>query len=252
MSQANTVLIYSTISENCRKLFNLISPVHTEFVTLTGLRLLCVDSKKIRNIITQSKNIIVDKVPTILVIRQDNGIELYDGVNAFKWTTDVINTYIKPPLPSPPPQSQEFSQPVVNKILTREPQQEFRQISPEKVVPSQPKRQSKSQLEGKPISSSSELMPTEEFDEEPVLKQQKELSEIRQTKIKRPPVGIRSDAGNYDFSSEFDDAEESERKAPQRNIKDAKNSKDKSGGIMALAQALQKDRESEKIPIQRE
>ena len=199
MSQTNTVLIYSTLSDNCKKLFDVISPFQNEFVNLTGLRLLCVDSKKIRDIITQSKTVIVDKVPTILVIRQDGGLEMYDGDNAFKWTTDIIQSYIKP---------QPVQQFALSKI-TESPQieQDLEQLTE--------KRQSKHKKE------------TE--------------------KPKRPPAGVRTDAGNYDFSSEFEELEEPERKAPQRNIKDNKTSMVKTGGIMALALALQKDRETDAV-----
>lgn len=234
MSQANTVLIYSTLSENCRRFFNIISSVQNEFINLTGLRLLCIDSKKIRDIVTKSKNVIVDKVPTILVLRQDGGVEMYDGANAFKWTSDIINTYIQPPQP-PPPQPLQPPQPPLQaqqaQPLSQQPHNtEFIQPSDLNLT-----------------SSQSDDTPVHE-----VPKRKRETSENLVHKVKRPPASVRTDAGNYDFSSEFDELEESERRAPTRNIKDNKSTKDKSGNIMAIAQALQKDRETDGVSIQRD
>lgn len=278
MSQANTILVYSTLSEKCRKLFEIIQPFQHEFTTLTGLRLLCIDSKKIRNIVTESKDVIIDKVPTILVLLKDGGVEMYDGLNCFKWVQNVISMYISPPSPKQNgikyhqienteyQRPQEVMQSVTHELQSNEtkhrpmsqsdnlqnPKQklvEQRQLHELEMLKTQdPSRNMDvQQLRRKTTEIESEQSVTsinalyEDSPKQKVPKSKKETSLPSDTseKIKRPPVGVRSDAGNYEFTTNFPDTDE------DRSSVSLKKNSEKQANIMALAQALQKDREVE-------
>lgn len=200
-----SLLLYSKYSQNCNKLFELIQQSGIDFINTVGLQSLCIDNPDVRKRILGFTQIKVQYVPCILIIHNMSGVvEQYDGVQAFEWVQNVINS-LAPPL-SPEPVMIEPQQPV----------------KPRKKVHKKPN------IVSTPDTSSvSDLLDLEddvvEHDTEEFVPPQK------------PKIGIRDDDGNYDFSDDvFQDPIPESRKAPPSNQK-----KD----ITQIASEMQKMRE---------
>ena len=105
-----TIVLYSKYSNECKKFFNVMKGSPADF---SFIKYLCIDNKKVRNRIIESKNIEITIVPTTLILNDDGTVEKFDGRNCFDWLMSVIEK-LSPPPPSqqpPPPQQPEYSQP---------------------------------------------------------------------------------------------------------------------------------------------
>ena len=91
MESQNTILLYSKYSQHSNQLMKIIDESNTDFIKNVNLTNLCVDNEIIRKRILNSKNIIVQIVPCILILYTDGGVEKYEGEDAFKWVEEIIS-----------------------------------------------------------------------------------------------------------------------------------------------------------------
>ena len=99
MDEINCVLFYSKYSPACKRIMNIISDTELTLINV------CVDSSDIREKLSQSNEVDIQVVPSILKIYTDGGIEKFEGSSAFKWVEEVISL-ITPPIQSQPMQPQ--------------------------------------------------------------------------------------------------------------------------------------------------
>jgi len=160
-----------------------------------------------------ASNIKITSVPTILVVYDSGTVEKYDGGKASEWVDQEISSLLPPPPPPPPPEPEP------------EPESDS-EPEPE------PKKSKESKKPKKPKKKYTEIASIDSDDEEDEEDDEEDEEEYN---IPKPPVGIRQGAGNYDVSNDFGKTEE-------------KNTVQKSsigggGDLMAMAQAMQKERE---------
>ena len=79
-------LLYSTFSNHCTKILQLISHINT-------INTLCIDNPKIRSQITKSPNFNIQFVPSIITLK-NNQYNLYQGSDA---TNFILNNYPQTP-----------------------------------------------------------------------------------------------------------------------------------------------------------
>jgi hypothetical protein len=79
------VLFFSNYSDHCKNLRD-----HIKDEYLSFFKPLCIDSEEVRNIILQSNNIKIDKVPCLLNIFADGTVAKYEADKAFQWIQNFI------------------------------------------------------------------------------------------------------------------------------------------------------------------
>lgn len=89
----SNILLYSKFSPCCEKLFDLLNMV-PEFLQYFRIVPICIDNKVIRDRISQERKIMVNYVPTLLLVIGDGTIEKYEGEYVFEWTREKINPKI--------------------------------------------------------------------------------------------------------------------------------------------------------------
>lgn len=100
MDPQYSVLLFSKYSENCKKLFAIMS---NSGINFSPLQSLCIDNEKIRKRILDNKQFNITVVPSILSVYSNGNVETYEGANAFNWVQGVI-AKLTPPQPPQPPQ----------------------------------------------------------------------------------------------------------------------------------------------------
>jgi len=178
-----------------------------------GLTLVCIDNEDIRAKVQKATSVEVTSVPTILLVYQDGGVEKYEGNRAFLWAQQTIQQLAPPPPPPPPPSSTPPPK-------TQDPPQEEEDDDELRQKPESVKKRI-SKPTSKKITNIVDLDAESEDDVE----------------IKPPPVGIRQGAGNYELSQSF-----GQRQEPNRDS--SAHTSSGSSNLMAMAQAMQKERES--------
>ena len=111
MNQQLYVLLYSKYSPNSVNLLNYISSASINLRNTIGLNLLCIDNEDVRQRIKNTKAIQISLVPSVLVVYPTGGVEKYEGVNAFKWIEETIESF----LPDPEPEKQEIQEDIILK-----------------------------------------------------------------------------------------------------------------------------------------
>jgi len=86
----SNILLYSKFSPCCEKLFELVGTV-PEFLQYFRIIPICIDNKNIRDKILQERKIMVNYVPTLLLMVGDGVIEKYEGEYVFEWIREKIN-----------------------------------------------------------------------------------------------------------------------------------------------------------------
>jgi hypothetical protein len=85
----NNVLLYSKFSPNCEKLFSLINAI-PDFLQYFRIVPICIDNQAVRNKILQEGKIMVNYVPTLLIMMGNGTIEKYEGEYVFEWVREKI------------------------------------------------------------------------------------------------------------------------------------------------------------------
>ena len=222
MNQQFLVLLYSNFSPNSSKLRTLISRCGVDFYGATGLQELCIDNPEVRKRVMTSSHIEVSSVPTILVIYSDGGVEKYEGSTAFRWVEEIITKLAPPPPPAP-----------VEPIAP--PPQEHRR-APKQAPKQAPKRRERRPRTPSPPPEQGTMI--EELDSEGEESDEDYIP-------KRPPVGMRTDAGNYELEESFEQTDPEPSRGVTRGIRENTGQTKKGDDILAAAQAMQKDRESD-------
>ena len=103
MDPQYSVLLFSKYSQNCNKLFSIMT---NSGVNFSPLQSLCIDNENIRKRILENKQFNITVVPSILSVFSNGNVETYEGLNAFNWVQAIIAKFAPPPqqLPPPPPQ----------------------------------------------------------------------------------------------------------------------------------------------------
>ena len=86
----NSICLYSKYSSNSKKLLKMIAD------KIPNINYICVDNEKVRGRILNNKNIKIDYVPCILIVRENGIIEKYEGQHAFQWAQNLL-AKLKPP-----------------------------------------------------------------------------------------------------------------------------------------------------------
>lgn len=100
MEPQYSVLLFSKYSQNCNKLFSIMT---NSGVNFSPLQSLCIDNENIRKRILDNKQFNITVVPSILSVFSNGNVETYEGVNAFNWVQSIIAKFTPPP-PQLPPQ----------------------------------------------------------------------------------------------------------------------------------------------------
>lgn len=212
---------------------------------------LCIDNEVIRKRVLSSSKIKVHLVPTILVLNSNGLIEKFEADKAFEWTSDIasrINTQLQQH-PSNQVQTSQISQPPPQTI----PRQKQQKQHPP--PPSSKKSKGKSNAtliddivfeadnEGEDIEEPYEFNESEEEEppSPPPLHKKKKGTN-------RPPVSLRTDANNYEQLGDFGEEQDAIKTVRSAIKSESDNASGGSkGGIMAMAQAMQKSREREDV-----
>lgn len=103
MDPQYSVLLFSKYSQNCNKLFSIMT---NSGVNFSPLQSLCIDNENIRKRILDNKQFNITVVPSILCVFSNGNVETYEGLNAFNWVQSIIAKFAPPPqqLPPQPPQ----------------------------------------------------------------------------------------------------------------------------------------------------
>lgn len=211
------ILLYSKHSSSCNKLLQALSNCPVDIYNLVGINNLCIDSEQIRKQILESKNIIINSVPSILLIYPDSKIDKLEGQTVYNWIDNTVEKFLPPPPPPPPPPQ------LPPQLPHQQPEKEHpplqKDIYPKNEELSEEHKELLKQLQQKQIKQNTEISTLES--EEPITK---------------PVVGIRNDAGNYDFDNDFGEEQE-------RIINKPKEPSENKTSLMAAALAMQKERD---------
>jgi hypothetical protein len=215
-------LLWSKYSPHCKKLLDGILAAPIDLTTAVGLQMVCVDNEDVRNRVFSSDKFDITAVPCVLVSFPDGVIEKYCGSAAFRWTEEQIRNHSPPPPSMPAP---EPSIPATPQPRRRPPPVEEYSSEDEEPQPPPRRRKPKPQKPRKPVTSIDDLESEEEED----------------FSIPRPPVGMRTNAGNY---------EEMQFPEPQEENREVTRGVNRSGiggkvDVMAQAMQMQKHRDAE-------
>jgi outer membrane biosynthesis protein TonB len=221
MDPYTSLLLYSNYSSRSHQLLAALKSSPVDLSTVANMTNICIDNPDIRHRIVNSSNIHITTVPTILLVFNDGTVETYEGKQAFDWVEQAVYNHI-PPQPAP----KQVQIPEIPEI-----DEDDEDDEDDKIVV-RPKRKSKPKH--KPIIS-------------PVTNMEdlhSESEEEDDNTIKRPPIGLRSGAGNYTISNnDYGDMNETNR-IINNNVRPKSETTATSGStLMSQALAMQKDRE---------
>lgn len=117
MEPQYSVLLFSKYSQNCNKLFSIMT---NSGVNFSQLQSLCIDNENIRKRILDNKQFNISVVPSILSVYSNGNVETYEGVNAFNWVENIIFK-LAPPQP----------------VVMQQPMQQPMQVPMQKSLPPQ-------------------------------------------------------------------------------------------------------------------
>jgi hypothetical protein len=220
MDYNTSLLLYSNYSSRSHQLLAALKSSPVDLSTVANMTNICIDTPDIRNRIVKSTNIHITIVPTILLVFNDGTVETYEGQQAFEWVEQEVYKHLPPP-PTPP------TRPPQHKQVKFQNPEIVDDVDDEVVV--RPQRKSKH----KPIIP--QVTNMEDLDSE---------SEEESDKIRRPPIGLRSGAGNYSISNnDYGDMDE-QNTINNSNVLPKSETKNTNGNsLMSVALAMQKDRE---------
>ena len=101
IKMSGTILVYSKYSSHCKTLFEKLRESQVDFKSLYGLKLLCLDNERVRQVLLNNKKIELWIVPTVLVLFPDGVVEKYEGGTAVNWVESKISEHRAAP-PEPP------------------------------------------------------------------------------------------------------------------------------------------------------
>ena len=137
MEPQYSVLLFSKYSQNCNKLFSIMS---NSGVNFSPLQSLCLDNETIRKRILENKQFNITVVPVILSVYSNGNVETYEGPNAFNWVQSVIAKFAPPPTLPPPPQQELISRPAPPRVtrppprrIQEEGEEEYEQVDVNKM-----------------------------------------------------------------------------------------------------------------------
>ncbi len=214
------ILLYSKYSAHCKRLLTSI----TDSPIVNMLQMLCIDNSEIRERIQTNNNIDIQIVPCILVIHPDGMVEKFESDKAFSWVNAVIQQ-ITPPPPVQFPQEMPQTRPAIIQPPESDSENEVEYIKPKK----KKKKKRKKKLQ----TSLAELDSDSEDDE------------YQSHSLKKPPGGIRSGEGGFDFDSDdFPDTDTHDRPTRKpRQVKETTSSIKTGGDVMTKMQEMMKERE---------
>jgi len=215
------ILLYSNYSNYSKQL---LANLNTVPLDMLKLQTICVDNEHVRKRILKSKTINITRIPALLLVYNNGGVEKYDGQNVFNLIEALIQKYLPPPPPPPEPQ-----------LPPPEPQlpRPKPKPKPEPEAKPQAKPQAKQKPKKKvvlPSSPDPEVLETtlEDLDSD----------EEDEHYIERPPTMMRNGPGGYDVHNEFS-PEDDDRKTLDKHM--SKNNK--GATLLAAAMAMQNERD---------
>lgn len=141
MENKRIILLYSKYSQLCSQIVHKVSEYNMR--NLPKIQLICIDNKKVRKQILQSKRIQVTVVPTVLTVDVYGNIDTYEGNVSFDLVNDMlrqsndVSTTSTPPQDTNTPVTESSSQHIPNNlppsVVVPEGREEIH--SPEQVVP---------------------------------------------------------------------------------------------------------------------
>lgn len=203
------LILYTKYSLNSKKLMDLLDKFPIDFKI--NFQPICVDNKKVRNIILSSKKIKVNLIPCLLIIYPNGGVEQYDGETAYIWLLTLLEKII-------PENKQETTRENIREIK----QETIQENKQEKVVES--------------ILKQNDNIENKKVNKKVNFKKGTSISEILNE----------SDSQNNDTDDTidiFDDIIETNKKSVKTDKSDNKN--EKNSNLMAAAMEMQKLRERE-------
>jgi hypothetical protein len=209
MNPKKCILLYSKYSRQSKLLIDTVHGASVDLYRLLNLSMLCIDSETVRSRILKSNDISITVVPCILVLYNDGGVEKYDGTTAQQWINDILSKY------TPNPQES-----LLNQEYSSEEEEE------------RPKKKKKKKKKKMTRISDIDSDEDDQWDDEAP---------------SRPPVGIRSGAGDYDISGDFGEIQPVNRNVRQ-GIKDTGNTGGKPD-LLTAAMEMQKMRENDDSKI---
>jgi hypothetical protein len=212
-TNTDIILIYSNYSNNSKQLYELIKTPSFNLIELLKINELCIDSQFVRNRIIKSKLIKILYVPCILVVHSDGGVEQYDGSNAFNWANEILIKY---------------------RHIYDQQQEKQEQEKQEQEKQEQEKQSSKIKKQKKKVTSI-----IDDTDEDDDIITDDDVKEYK--KMKKPPISLRIDSGNYEEVSLSDEYDNEHITSSGIKKTDHSNRID----TMTLAQAMQKERDND-------
>lgn len=244
------ILVYSKYSKHCSQLMQLIDSAQIPWEKVAKFVPLCIDNDVIRKRVLSSSKVTVHLVPTILVLNSNGLIEKFEADKAFEWASDIASRINMQLLQENAPQMQSVQRSQIHPQIR--PQQKQQKQTAPPPHPKKPKGKSnatsiddivfEADNEAEDIQESYEFNQNESEDEDPP------TPPSVQKKKKRPPVSLRTDANNYEQLGDFGEEEDAIKTVRSAIKTESENSSGGSkGGIMAMAQAMQKSREREDV-----
>jgi hypothetical protein len=242
----NTVVLYSQNSQKSKELLSMLSSRNYSLQNITPV---CIDDPKIRERVLSSRNIRITVVPTVLILYFDGGVEQYDGSMAFSFLESSLVKNSKEEEEEDDEEEQVIVKPSKSKHKKKR-----RPAAVEETLAKHGEHT---------VTNISDLPDLEEFSTNDEIGERSEGSAAQGSAAqgsaaqngddsaskKRMPIGIRSNAGNYEIIEPVDSVynvleEETAKRTVVRGIKSSSDKNDKKD-IMSLAQAMQKDRDAE-------
>ena len=110
----NVICLYSKFSEHSKKFVEMSNTLPINFI--------CIDNKKVRQLIISDQKLQITFVPCILSVFSDGRLEKYEGPDAFEWLKKLKNDDHQQPVTQQPVTQQQVSPPQVNqKPVTQQP-----------------------------------------------------------------------------------------------------------------------------------
>jgi len=192
MATTKHILLHSKYSRSCLRLIDSLDQI----ADVVELILVCIDNKDIRNQICNSKSIKITKVPCLLILNDDI-VETYDGEKVFLWVNQIIQNI----------NNSKANQ--VNNERNQELNNNQRERNENKQVDvkeeDEPLINTENQLVNKKLTKKKvkkvNMTRIEDLDEIEEGNDD-ETKENDNMTIKKPPLPIRNDAGNYIFENE--------------------------------------------------
>ena len=256
MEKPQTIILYSKYSQNSKRILDSLRSVNIDWEKLINLQLICIDNENIRKRILASKDIQIKTVPCILILYSDGVVEKFDGPNSFEWVENIIQKNEQPKMPqvqyqnqhqNPAQNTYQPSQPI--KQPTQAPHVQSRAI-PKQTKPTKQTNQTKQTKQSKFSNATliDELVSEEEQEGSEIMENREDESSSDEivSISKRPPMRIRTDAGNFEEidTSNFEEQPPPEARDVSRHIKKPSATKEKTD-IISKAAALEKARQTE-------